>query len=101
MSGSKQEDSSTVQTVIDKLRDLSAYKFADKTAGNPTDTFSVTYGNNHKTEKVTISQSGNEYYAQREGDPSVYVIGADPMNELQKAIGGIKPAQAAKPGNKK
>jgi len=101
MSGSKQEDSSTVQTVIDKLRDLSAFKFADKPAGTLTDTISVTYGNNHKTEKVTINQSGNEYYTQREGDPSVYVIGADPMNELQKAIGAIKPAQAAKSGNKK
>jgi len=101
MSGSTQEDASSIQTVIDKLRDLSAFKFADKTAGTPTDTISVTYGDNHKNEKVTINQSGNEYYAQREGDPSVYVIGADPMNELQKAIGAIKPVRAAKSGNKK
>ena len=101
MSGSTQEDPSSIQTVIDKLRDLSAFKFADKTAGTQTDTISVTYGDKHKNEKVTINQSGNEFYAQRDGDPSIYVIGADPMNELQKAIGAIKPVQAAKSGNKK
>jgi hypothetical protein len=101
LSGTTSEDPSSVQAVIDKLRDLSAFKFATKAQGTPVNTIAVTYGDNHKTEKVTISQSGNEYYAQREGDPSVYVIGADPMSELQKAIGGIKPAQAAKSGNKK
>jgi hypothetical protein len=101
MSGSTQEDSSTIQTVIDKLRDLSAFKFADKMTGTPVDTIAVTYGDNHKNEKVSINQNGNEYSAQREGEPSIYVIGADPINELQKAITAIKPAQAAKSGNKK
>jgi hypothetical protein len=100
-SGSTQEDASTIQTVIDKLRDLNAFKFADKMTGTPVDTIAVTYGDNHKNEKVSINQNGNEYYAQREGEPSVYVIGADPMNELHKAIAAIKPAQAAKSGNKK
>ncbi|HWD97687.1 MAG TPA: DUF4340 domain-containing protein, partial [Bryobacteraceae bacterium] len=101
MSGSTQEDSSTIQTVIDRLRDLSAFKFAEKMTGTPVDTIAVTYGDNHKNEKVSIDQNGNEYYAQREGEPSVYVIGADPINELHKAIAAIKPAQAAKSGNKK
>lgn len=101
MSGATAEDPSSIQTVIDKLRDLSAFKFADKMAGNLLDTISVTYGDNHKTEKVTINQSGNEYYAQREGDPSVYVIGADPIGEVQKAISAIKPAAPSKSGNKK
>jgi hypothetical protein len=101
MSGSTQEDASSLQTVIDKLRDLSAFKFADKMQGNLLDSIAVTYGDNHKNEKVTINQSGNEYYAQRDGDSSVYVIGADPINELQKAVAAIKPYQAPKGGNKK
>ena len=47
-------------------------------------------------EKVTINKDGDDYDAQRDGDPPVYVLDAKTMDDLQKAISGIKPYQAPK-----
>ncbi len=88
-----QIDAGSIQTVIDKLRDLSAAKFADKLGGSLTLSLVVTSGENHKTEKLIVNQAGSDYQAQREGDPTVYVIDAAVFGELKKAIAGIKPYQ--------
>ncbi len=94
-SGSTQYDAGTMQTVIDKLRDLSATKFSDKMAGTQTLTVSVTSGDNHRYEKVTLNKDGDVYDAQRDGEPgTVYVVDAKGFDDLQKAISGIKPSQA-------
>jgi hypothetical protein len=94
MSGSTQYDAGTLQTVIDKLRDLSASKFSDKMAGMQTLTVGVTSGDNHRSEKATIDKDGTSYNAQRDGEPAVYVIEAKDVDDLQKAISGIKQQQA-------
>ncbi len=44
MSGSTQYDSGSLQTVIDKLRDLGAAKFSDKMAGTQAFTFARNFG---------------------------------------------------------
>ena len=79
-----------MQSVIDKLRDLSATKFSEKMAGTQTLTIGVTSGDNHRYEKVTINKDGDVYDAQRDGEPAVYVIDAKDIDDLQKAISGIK-----------
>ena len=56
---STQFDAGTIQSVIDKLRDLSATKFADKMGGTQTLTVAVTSGENHRVEKVTINKNGD------------------------------------------
>jgi hypothetical protein len=94
-----QYDAGSVQALIDKLRDLSASRFADKAGGTQALTLSVTSGDSHKVEKVTLSKAGADYQALREGDPAVYVVDAASYEDLQKAIAGIKPAQAS--SNKK
>jgi hypothetical protein len=94
-------DSNTLQGVIDKLRDLTASKFLDKMAGTQVLTLTVTSGDNHKIEKVLINKSGDEYDAQREGEPAVYVIDSKTFDDLQKSISGIKPYQAPKTEKKK
>ncbi len=76
--------------VIDKLRDLSAIRFADKPAGTQAIALAVTSGDNHKLEKVTINKAADEYYGIREGDPTVYVIDGKAGDDLQKAISGIR-----------
>ncbi len=58
-SGSTPYESGTVQTVIDKLRDLSASKFSDKMSGTQTLTAAVTSGDKHRFEKVTINKDGS------------------------------------------
>jgi hypothetical protein len=92
-------DSGSIQAVIDKLRDLSASGFADKIAGTPATTITVTSGEKNKVEKVTFNKSGEDYDAVRDGDPAVYVVSAASYADLQKAIAAIKTAQP--PANKK
>jgi hypothetical protein len=96
-----QIDPASIQSVIDKLRDLSAARFSAKMGGTQTLEFAVTSGDNHKVEKVTINKNGEEYDAQRGGEPAVYVLDAGAFNDLQKAVSGIKPYQAPKPDKKK
>jgi hypothetical protein len=85
-----------VQTAIDKLRDLTASKFADKMGGTQALTVAVTSGDKHRLEKVTINKDGAAYDAQRDGESAVYVLEGKDVDELQKAVSGIKketPAQ--------
>jgi hypothetical protein len=98
---SGQYDSGTIQSVIDKLRDLTAAKFSDKMQGTQTLAIAVTSGDKGKLEKVTINKAGEEYDAQREGEPSIYVLDSKVFDELQKSISGIKPYQAPKNEKKK
>lgn len=93
-------DPGSIQAAIDKLRDIAATKFADKTAGMPVATLAVTSGNN-KLEKVTVTKQGDDVYAMRDGDPSVYVLDAKAWDDVQKTIAAIKVAEAPNPDNKK
>jgi hypothetical protein len=101
MSGSTQYDAGSMQTMIDKLRDLAATKFSEKMAGTQAFVFAVTSGDKNRYEKVTIDKDGDSYDAQRDGDPTVYVIDSKTIDDLQKAAAGIKPFQAPKPEKKK
>ena len=94
-SGSTTYEAGTIQTMIDKLRDLSATKFIDKMGGTQALTLGVTSGDKNRNEKVTINKDGDAYNAQRDGEPSVYVIDAKNIDDLQKAIAGIKQASSA------
>jgi hypothetical protein len=86
-------DSGSIQEVIDKLRDFAASKFAAKFDGTQAIVLTVTSGDSHKVEKVTVNKSGADYLARREGDNAVYGIDAASYGDLQKAITGIKPFQ--------
>ncbi len=97
--GSTQYDAGSMQSVIDKLRDLSATKFSDRMAGTQALTVAVTSGDNHRYEKVTFNKDGDVYDAQRDGEPgTVYVVDAKGFDDLQKATSGIKPSQAPESG---
>jgi hypothetical protein len=89
MSGAKTMDNSTVQTLIDKMRDLSADKFADTGGGNTVFEGSVTAGGK-PPEKVSVRRQMDTYFAQREGEPSIYQLTAGSVAELQAAASGIK-----------
>ena len=47
-------DNATVQNLIDKLRDLTATKFAEKGGGEPVFEATVTSNSGKRVEKVTI-----------------------------------------------
>jgi len=97
MSGSKTMDNGTVQTLIDKLRDLSATKFALGGGGAPVFEATVTSNSGKRVEKVTIRKAGNTYLAQRDGEPSIYELDGKAVEDLQKAAADVKEAAPAAP----
>jgi hypothetical protein len=90
MSGGKTMDNSSVQNLIDKLRDLTATKFAEKGGGQPVFDATVTSNNGKRVEKVTINKSLDQYFAQREGEPSIYELDSKAVDDLQKAAADVK-----------
>jgi Domain of unknown function (DUF4340) len=100
MANGKIMDNSTVQNLIDKLRDLAATKFAEKGGGQPVFEATVVSNTGKRTEKVVISKQGAQYFAQREGEPSIYELDSKVVEDLQKAASDVKEA-APEPAKKK
>ncbi len=96
MSGGGQQDPATVQTLIDKLRDLTATGFAAKPAGETFLALSATSADNKRAERVTVTKQGDQYYATREGEPAVYVLSAKSIDDIQKAAAAVKPFTPSK-----
>jgi hypothetical protein len=92
MAGGKAMDNAAVQNLIDKLRDLSAAKFAGSPAGETVFTATVTSNSGKRVEKVTIRKQGDNYFAQRENEPSIYQVDAKSVTDLQAASKDVKPA---------
>jgi hypothetical protein len=93
-------DNGSVQTLIDKLRDLAATKFAEKGGGDPVLAANVVSNSGKRNEKVSISKQGTQYFAQRDGEPSIYELDSKVVEELQKAAADVKVA-APEPAKKK
>jgi hypothetical protein len=98
---SKTMDSTTVQSLIDKLRDLAAAKFLDAGGGTAALEVTVTSNDGKRVEKVTLSKQGDQYLAKRENEPSIYVVDSKAADDLIKAAGDVKEAAPAKPAEKK
>jgi hypothetical protein len=96
----KTMDNASVQNLIDKLRDLAATKFAEKGGGEPVLAASVVSNNGKRNEKVSISKQGTQYFAQRDGEPSIYELDSKVVEDLQKAASEVKEA-APEPAKKK
>ncbi len=97
MNGSKQMDSSSVQSLVDKLRDLAATKFVE-TGGNgaPVLELMVSSNSGKRIEKVSIIKEGDAYFAKRENEPSIYELDGKAVDDLQKAGGEVKEFQPPK-----
>jgi hypothetical protein len=95
MSGAKTMDNSTVQNLIDKLRDLSATKFPDKGGGDVVFEATVTSNSGKRVEKATINKQGSQYFAKREGEPSIYELDGTAAEALLKAASDVKEQPAA------
>jgi hypothetical protein len=96
----KTMDNLSVQTLIDKLRDLAAAKFAEKGGGEPIVVASVVSGSGKRNEKVSISKQGTQYFAQRDGEPSIYELDSKAVDDLQKAAADVKEAAPEQPKKK-
>lgn len=96
----KTMDNLSVQTLIDKLRDLAATKFAEKGGGEPMVVASVVSNSGKRNEKVSISKQGTQYFAQRDGEPSIYELDSKVVEDLQRAAADVKEAAPEQPKKK-
>lgn len=87
----KKLDLASAESVLDKLRDLQATKFADSGFGTPVLEADVTSNSGKRVEKVQISKSGDAYIAKRENDQSLYVLNSNAVEDLKKAVTDLKP----------
>jgi hypothetical protein len=101
MSGTTQVDATTVNAVVDKLRDLAATKFVSGGFTTPLFEATVTSNQGKRAEKVLISKQGASWFARREGEPAVYELDGNAVEELQKSAADVKQYQAPKTGKKK
>jgi hypothetical protein len=92
---SKKVDSTSVQTLIDKIRELSASKFVDSGFAAPVIELTVTSNDGKRVEKASISKSGDTYIAKRENDPSLYQLDSSAVTDLQKLAADVKPVPSA------
>jgi len=95
MSGGKKMDSTSMQAFTDRLRDLSASKFADSGFTTAAITVTVVSNQGKLREKVKIAPaaSGGNFLARRDGDASFYELEAGVVKDLRQAVGDVREAQ--------
>jgi hypothetical protein len=87
----KKVENATVQSLISKLRDLTADQFLDSGFANPSIELTVTSDDGKHIEKVLIAKSKDGYLAKRENEPTLYGLNSSSVDDLQKAAAEIKP----------
>lgn len=85
-------DSIGVQGIVDKLRELTALKFAASGFATPVFEATVVSGDGKHTEKMQVSKVGNFYYARRDGEPAQYELDGKSVTDLEEAIANLRPA---------
>jgi hypothetical protein len=92
-SGGKAMDSVGVQNLIDKLRDAAATKLVTSGFTTPTIEITVVSNGGKTTEKLQVSQAGDDFFAHREGDSTVYQVDKGVMEDIRRAGGSIQLSQ--------
>ena len=88
-SNGKKMDSTSVESLVAKFRELTASQFVESGFSNPTIKANVISGNGKKAEKVSIAKSNDGYLAKRENEPSLYRLDASSVDELLKAADAV------------
>jgi len=96
-SNGKKMDSVSLQSFLDKLRDLSASKFVDTgSLGTPAIDITVVSSDGKSTEKLLLAKQGADYVSQRQNEPALYGLDAKTVDDLTQAASDVKPAAPAK-----
>jgi hypothetical protein len=103
MSNGKTMDSTTVQALIDKLRDLSASKFVEGAFGVTQVEIAVVSNDGKRTERVYIAPgTDGKFIAKREGETAMYELDGNTVAELRGVAADVKEEAAkAKTADKK
>jgi hypothetical protein len=96
LSGGKKMDSTSVQNLVDKLRELAASKFVDTGFAAPAVEVTVTSNEGKRVEKVALSKGDKVYTARRENEPALYEVDAKNVDDMVRAAGDVKEAPPVK-----
>jgi|SRR3990172_2364396 len=88
--GETKMDATSMQSVIARIRDLEGTRFVASGLGRPVVEFTVLASDGKRTEHVRMSKSGNEYIAQYDGRPALYVVSNELIADLQKYANDMK-----------
>ncbi len=89
-------DSASVQSLIDKLRDLSATNFVEKGFTVPALEVNVVFDGGKRTEQVSFAKVAGGYIAKRGTEAAMYVVDAKAIDDILSASSAIKPSASAK-----
>ncbi|HVO99583.1 MAG TPA: DUF4340 domain-containing protein [Bryobacteraceae bacterium] len=100
-SNGKTMDSTTIQALVDKLRDLSASKFVDTGFATPQVEITVVSHDGKRTEKVQIAPgTGGKFIARREGEAAMYEIEGNSIAEMRGVAADVK-EESSRPADSK
>jgi hypothetical protein len=103
-SNGKTMDSTTIQALVDKLRDLAAAKFVEGGFGVTQVEIAVVSNDGKRTERVYIAPgTDGKFVAKREGENAMYELDGNAVAELRGVAADVKEeaAKAAAPAKKK
>lgn len=89
--GKQLMDPGTVQSFIDKVRDVAAVKFATTGFATPEFGIAVTSNDGKRVERVEFAKTANGYLARRGNEPALYELDAKTVNDIVDAAKSIKP----------
>ena len=94
----KKLDADGVEQLAGKLRDLQASRFADSEFTTPALEITVTSSDGKRIEKILVSKaaSGKDYIAERQNEPTPYLLDESAVADLQKLASDVKLAGAPK-----
>lgn len=96
VSGGKAMDNVGVQSLVDRLRDLSATSFPTGAFPTPSIELTVVSGEGKRVEKIALGMTAaSRWYARREGEPALYEVAAEAVSQLVKTAGDVREAPAA------
>ncbi|MDZ4801047.1 MAG: DUF4340 domain-containing protein, partial [Bryobacteraceae bacterium] len=98
----KEMDPTSVQSLIDKLRDLQATALLDAGFTTSVLDIAVVSSNGKRTEKIQFSKGSQTWFAKRENEPTVYAIDNKKVEDILGAAADVKaPAPPTPPPAKK
>lgn len=89
--GSQEMDAVSVQSVIDRLREMTATGFADSGFTTPVLEIRVTAKDGKLVDHLQFSKGAADYFAVRLNEPSVYRLTAATVDDVLSAAGSIRP----------
>lgn len=92
----KKLDEMTSQTLVSRLRELSATEFPDAGFAAPTLEITVTSDAGKRVERVSLAQKGDVCIAKRENEATLYQLPSAAILQLREAAGNIKPQESPK-----